>query len=285
MKSSASSSSRPVVFVLVGWARRYDGTEVITGNHAYLKDHPEDNSEAQAFVRHSDGYYYCTAGSGELHERQADIVYVARDDGSDKYKVVGLYKQAAVTETSPWTTVRTRFARLIPLNKRPVIPNWPSGQGVRRWARRSLSTGRTHAGLLAVYRSLRWHQRTSRKESIDPDPELSAFEGRQRHLFILHRVREARLRAAKIRQGLREGKGRLKCQVPGCGFDFFRSYGEIGHRFAIVHHKVPLAASASAGSRRSLSDLAIVCANCHVMIHRGGACRPIKSLIKRRQSR
>ena len=281
----AELSLRAVVFVLIGWAHRYDGTEAITGNHAYLRDHPEDNSEAQAFVRHRDGYYYCGAGSGELHEKRADIVLVARDDQHDAYKVVGIYRQAEVTESGVWTTIRTRTATLFPVNKRPVIHRWPSGQGMRRWAHRVSSKGRTHAALLSFYRAIRLPAGNSRTDSVDPDPELSVFEGKQRRLFILHRNREAKLRATKIHQALREGKGCLRCQVPGCGFDFFRTYGEIGHRFAIVHHTAPLAAATASGSRRSLSDLAVVCANCHAMIHRGGACRPFRSLIPGGRSR
>jgi 5-methylcytosine-specific restriction protein A len=42
-------------------------------------------------------------------------------------------------------------------------------------------------------------------------------------------------------------------------------YGDLGAGFAECHHKLPLAA----GERRTLlSDLAIVCANCHRMLHR-----------------
>ena len=33
-----------------------------------------------------------------------------------------------------------------------------------------------------------------------------------------------------------------------------------------------------------LEDLAVVCANCHAMIHRGGECRPIASLISERRA-
>ena len=42
----------------------------------------------------------------------------------------------------------------------------------------------------------------------------------------------------------------------------------------------PLSESEEARSTR-LSDLAIVCANCHVMIHRGGGCRAPDELIVR----
>jgi 5-methylcytosine-specific restriction protein A len=61
-----------------------------------------------------------------------------------------------------------------------------------------------------------------------------------------------------------EATGRLECEV--CGFDFFETYGERGNGFAECHHKLAL----SHGTRSTyLRDLAVVCANCHRMFHRG----------------
>ena len=62
-----------------------------------------------------------------------------------------------------------------------------------------------------------------------------------------------------------DAEGALRCE--GCGFDFAATYGELGHGFAECHHVVPLA-DLRAGSRTRLSDLVILCANCHRMIHR-----------------
>lgn len=112
-----------------------------------------------------------------------------------------------------------------------------------------------------------------RHESDDPEGK---FEGRLRVLFIRHRERERRLRAAKIRSVLRS-LGRLQCEVPACSFDFEDRYGSLGREYAQVHHLKPLA-TAAARRRTTLDDLAIVCANCHMMIHRGGKCRPLKEI-------
>lgn len=111
------------------------------------------------------------------------------------------------------------------------------------------------------------------------DPELVAYEGEQRRYYAIHRSRERALRERKLRQVVEaNGDGRLRCEVPGCGFDFEAVYGPIGAGFAQVHHLRPLAASASPVST-TLADLAVVCANCHAMIHRGGECRPLEGLI------
>jgi hypothetical protein len=114
----------------------------------------------------------------------------------------------------------------------------------------------------------------------ETDHELSAFEGELKQTFVLHRKREARLRAAKISAVLSASVDKcLCCEVPGCGFDFEHTYGDIGHEYAEVHHLKPLSDMSSQTITR-LDDLAIVCANCHRMIHRGGMNRPMNGLIK-----
>lgn len=103
-----------------------------------------------------------------------------------------------------------------------------------------------------------------------------AVEGHRRLLLVHHRQREQGLRKAKIRATL-DAAGRLKCEVPGCSFDFEEIYGELGKDYAEVHHLSPLAASA-APRRTSLNDLVIVCANCHAMIHRDGESRSLQEI-------
>lgn len=111
------------------------------------------------------------------------------------------------------------------------------------------------------------------------DAEVSAFEGTQRGYFRMHRHREARLRRAKIAEAMKRNGGRLTCEVPGCGFDFLARYGLIGKGYAHVHHLVELRTASADGRRTKLSELAIVCANCHAMIHVDGKCRALNELI------
>lgn len=107
--------------------------------------------------------------------------------------------------------------------------------------------------------------------------EIVGLEGEVRERLVRHRKREQRLRKAKIKAVLAD-TGRLQCQVPGCGFDFFKVYGEPGRDFAHVHHLSPLSDRTENDDTR-LEDLAVVCANCHAVIHRGGGCRPMEGLI------
>jgi 5-methylcytosine-specific restriction protein A len=77
------------------------------------------------------------------------------------------------------------------------------------------------------------------------------------------RERDRGLRAKKIEQR-RKTHSSLACEV--CGFDFEANYGEHGEGYTECHHVVPLHTSAE--RRTKLSDLILICANCHRMIHR-----------------
>ena len=79
------------------------------------------------------------------------------------------------------------------------------------------------------------------------------------------RERSATLSKKKKTQTL-EIQGRLECEV--CKFDFRLAYGEHGAGFAECHHDIPIS-KIEPGAKTKLSDLRIVCANCHRMLHRG----------------
>jgi 5-methylcytosine-specific restriction enzyme A len=110
------------------------------------------------------------------------------------------------------------------------------------------------------------------------DIEKSWFEGWKLPAFVFHRRREGMARREKIRDVINR-TGKLVCEVPKCGFDFEQRYGKLGKGYAQVHHLEPLSKSPKEGKVTKLSDLAIVCANCHVMIHIGGDCQSLKGLI------
>jgi hypothetical protein len=59
--------------------------------------------------------------------------------------------------------------------------------------------------------------------------------------------------------------GRIFCEV--CDFDFEQRYGTRGTNFCEVHHTIPVS-EMSPGHQTSLNELAIVCPNCHRIIHR-----------------
>ncbi|MFF7921764.1 HNH endonuclease [Streptomyces mirabilis] len=109
---------------------------------------------------------------------------------------------------------------------------------------------------------------TGELQSLPPteeefDDDYSAPEGRL--LMRRHRARERNksLRRKKIASVLRQG-GRLACEA--CGFDFEEVYGDRGAGYIECHYVVPLHETGEGQTK--LSDLALICANCHQMIHR-----------------
>ncbi|WP_108847676.1 HNH endonuclease [Dietzia lutea] len=98
----------------------------------------------------------------------------------------------------------------------------------------------------------------------DVDFELEeASEGRVLLARHLRRERDPKLRRAKIAHVRKAGKP-LACDV--CEFDFEATYGERGRDYIEVHHVKPL--SESGETTTKLSDLALLCSNCHRMVHR-----------------
>lgn len=97
-----------------------------------------------------------------------------------------------------------------------------------------------------------------------PSPSMEAEEGDVSLEEHLVRERNAALIDAKKADVLR-ATGRLACEA--CGFDFAVTYGEVGNGFCEVHHTKPLA-SRSGSETTSLQDLAVLCSNCHSIIHR-----------------
>ena len=98
----------------------------------------------------------------------------------------------------------------------------------------------------------------------DDDEVPTVKEGRV--IYKLHKLRE---RNSKINRKKKEKyykeNGKLDCEV--CGFDFYNFYGELGKGFIEAHHRIPLS-KLNSEAKTMLSDLALVCANCHRMLHR-----------------
>lgn len=74
-------------------------------------------------------------------------------------------------------------------------------------------------------------------------------------------------------------EGRLFCEV--CDFDFGLKYGDPD--FIEAHHRIPLR-DLRPGTRTRVSDLAMVCANCHRMLHRGSLWPTVDELKQKIQA-
>ncbi|MCU1338243.1 MAG: hypothetical protein JWO19_3824 [Bryobacterales bacterium] len=115
-----------------------------------------------------------------------------------------------------------------------------------------------NAGAFTALRAL-----ASRAALPEEDDETAFPEGRE--VWLAHRARErnpAVVKEAK-RRFLRK-YGKFICQT--CGFDFEDFYGEIGRGFIEAHHTTPVS-KLRHGSTTKATDIALVCSNCHRMLH------------------
>lgn len=86
---------------------------------------------------------------------------------------------------------------------------------------------------------------------------------------ILTRLHVARERNPKLvtakKNKVFKDTGALCCEI--CGFDFALTYGNRGRGYIECHHIIPLHTLAPKTITK-LHDLALVCSNCHRMLHR-----------------
>ncbi len=81
-----------------------------------------------------------------------------------------------------------------------------------------------------------------------------------------HKSRERNKKLiSKAKEEFLKTNTKLYCQI--CRFDFVDTYGEIGHGFIEAHHTVPVS-EMKPDHETLLKDIALVCSNCHKMLHR-----------------
>jgi hypothetical protein len=105
-----------------------------------------------------------------------------------------------------------------------------------------------------------------RPDPIDNEDVMSFPEGAEKRRLHLVRERNQAVVSRAKKLGL-ERDPLLRCQV--CGFSFVETYGEVGQGFIEAHHRTPVAELGS-GGRTTVEDIALVCPNCHRMLHRRG---------------
>lgn len=135
----------------------------------------------------------------------------------------------------------------------------------------------------AIRKRMKTKQNQKLKRSQEPKRKVSitvAPEGKP--LPRSHTVRERNSRLVREKkERVLQDTGRLVCKA--CGFDFAKKYGKRGEGFIECHHNKPLR-DLKPGSTTRLSDLVLLCSNCHSMVHKKEPWLEIenlKRLIKR----
>jgi 5-methylcytosine-specific restriction protein A len=114
-------------------------------------------------------------------------------------------------------------------------------------------------------------------DSESPSEESEPTELEEAKRFRLHRRYE---RNSKLAAEAKRIHGSA-CQV--CGFEYSGKYPGIGEGFIEAHHRVPLSELLKSSGSRWLSpkdDFAVLCANCHRMIHRTGAPKSFVDFVR-----
>ena len=96
---------------------------------------------------------------------------------------------------------------------------------------------------------------TAKRKALD---KRSADEGERYRRETTFRRRNQSLIEAK------KANSDFRCEV--CEFNFRETYGNIGDRHIVAHHIEPIGRRPTA-TKTTLDDLALVCDNCHAMLH------------------
>ncbi|MCD4740025.1 HNH endonuclease [archaeon] len=103
---------------------------------------------------------------------------------------------------------------------------------------------------------------------LTAETDFEAYTGKVEEGKRLLRSHYTRERNPKIVQEAKkkrlEETGELKCDV--CGFSFYDHYGERAKDFIEAHHKKPIS-EMKPGDKTAIEDIALLCANCHRVIH------------------
>jgi len=156
-----------------------------------------------------------------------------------------------------------------------ALDNHYSGKGMRHGSKLDKKLFKEYSNSLPLL-----HNIATEIKHIISDPELrqaiykveddeqavedSVMEGQM--LYKLHKVRERspKIVKAKKEQAM-ERYGKLICEA--CIFIFEETYGVLGTGYIECHHRTPLAQFKTEKKTR-LEDLALVCSNCHRMLHK-----------------
>lgn len=95
-------------------------------------------------------------------------------------------------------------------------------------------------------------------EDSQPGSSLARLEGRLSRCWRALRARDRRIIEAK------KQSSNMRCEV--CGIKFAEVYGPVGENYIVVHHTKPIGLRRRASLTR-LSELILVCQNCHAMLH------------------
>lgn len=292
----------PIIFCNIGWMKNYNG---ISGDSIERGGKYNEHSTGHEVCNFTNingnvyGYVQPVGRSIKIEKIGAskqddkidgvDVVWTAGPESGGTV-VVGWYKDATVYRdlqsienqnskqkrngvSSYRIKARWANAVLLPVEKRDlIIPRAVKG-----------GIGQSNVWFADKQESQEIVNRTMaliKGESLDlPDIDFNRTieEGNPRLVAHLRRERNPSI-IKKKKDSVLKATGKLRCEV--CSFDFKDFYGKIGEGFCEVHHLQPLS-KADGIVETKLSDLAVICSNCHRIIHRLDPMPSIDKLSKK----
>lgn len=232
----------------------------------------------------SDELRFLSRKLGVLKKAVGNTVWVVQgipDGKKTAFSLCGTYVADRVDVEDPSSNLHVisgqrvkEFAPPVPLNSLDWFPSLLKSQSNFSLGFNRLSDETVVQALTAL--QAEGSQLSPASNLPDIDLPAAGTEGAARLVSHLSRERNRALVDAKKSATL-NAMGRLCCEV--CGFDFSATYGAFGEGFCEVHHLVPLSAS-SAPVTTTLDDLAVMCSNCHRIIHRSGPMLSVAELSK-----
>ncbi|WP_080755873.1 HNH endonuclease [Aeromonas hydrophila] len=279
-----------LLFCNIGWMDRYNGIDDDSIKRGGAYNNKSIGHEVCNFSPINNKVYGYVRSSGKINIERLGaskkdsfikgitVVWTAGPDNGGTV-IVGWYKNATVFRLEQEIERPTQLqkhngiskyriiaeaenAKLLPLMQRTfLIPRAVKG-GIGQsnvWYADSIESRSIVASACDFIQN--FHEKSL---LTDLDITSDYAEGNPR--FVNHLIRERN--KAVVRQkkdDVLKNTGALKCEV--CGFDFSKVYGIHGYYFCEVHHLTPLHKSDGL-TKTKLSDLAIICSNCHRIIHR-----------------
>lgn len=225
--------------------QRSHSNELILCGVLYVGEVTDDKERAEQFL----GFK-----PWEHEDSPGNEVHALSEPGTE-----ALFKEVNVTDLEPVLLFDGPTKRL--------DPSTPVGQQLQQLRRLSSGSAelfkqRWLSAPPTVSRS-GYVQHTPEDHPLDDDENylegrvvLRQHKERERNKVLVVRAKEL----SKARDG-----GKLLCEV--CRFDFAAQYGALGDGFIEAHHRLPISQLDTQTVARP-EDLAMVCSNCHRMIHR-----------------
>ncbi len=243
-------------------------------SHAQESEHfiAYHSAKVMGFEYEAQGKFeFLSAKVGLLKKAIGNRVWVVNGsptNGGTRYSLRGVYTATLIEfedESSQLYRIHGNGMAFLPpleLNEMAWFPGFLKSQSNFSFGFNRISDPQVLSALMDLESS----SVAARPEVGWPDIDLPfpSLEGSPRLVLHLRRERDPKLVKAKKAAVLQE-KGQLACEA--CGFDFSATYGKLGDGFCEVHHRVPLSSS-DLPMTTVLKDLAVLCSNCHRMIHR-----------------